>query len=132
MVKVSTRPQKSATPVTATATSVTAAQPPLKPPPRLTVASAKDVPPIEFDSTAIDILIARTEEIRALASCSMCLAATERSVGSFNGHELPDDALPLLADVIKRLASEAGAASERLWQQYRQARALANGEEYQA
>ncbi|MGJ7484310.1 hypothetical protein ACSFA2_03575 [Variovorax sp. LT2P21] len=132
MVKVSTRPQETATAVTSAVTSVTAAQPPLTPPPRLTVASAKDVPPIEFDSTAVDILIARTEEIQALGSCAMCLTAVQNESGDFAKYELTDSALPLLCDVIKRLAAEANAAAQVLWEQYRQALSAANGKEYSA
>lgn len=132
MVKVSTRPPKTATAVTSAVTSVTAAQPPITPPPRLTVASAKDVPPIEFDSTAIDVLTARTAEIEALASCSTCLAAMERATDNVSGYEMIDSALPLLGGVIMRLARETRQAGDQLWEQYEQARAVANGEEHSA
>lgn len=122
MVKSSTRTEKSAN----------SAQSALKAPPRLTVANEKDVPSIEFDSTAIDVLIARTAEIEALASCSMCLAAMERATDNVSGYEMIDDAMPLLADVMMRLAREARQASDQLWEQYQQARAVANGTEYSA
>ncbi|MGJ7490199.1 hypothetical protein [Variovorax sp. ZT4R33] len=121
MTKVSTRPQVDAN----------SAQPPRSLPPRLIDAADKK-PAIEFDSTAIDVLIARTAEIEALASCSMCLAAMERATDNVSGYEMIDDAMPLLADVMMRLAREARQASDQLWEQYQQARAVANGTEYSA
>lgn len=127
MGNVSTRPQKSATPVTSAVTPVTAAQQP----PRL-IGSVDKESAIQFDSTAIDVLIARTAEIEALASCSMCLAAMERATDNVSGYEMIDDAMPLLADVMMRLAREARQASDQLWEQYQEARTVANGKEHSA
>lgn len=111
-----------------TATSKSAKPPTTPPPPRL-VAPAAGAPSIEFDSSAVDVLTGRIGEIQALASCVTCLAAIEKSAeGNFAGFILTDNALPLLADVIQRLAEEAGAAGDRLWEQYQQARAAANEE----
>jgi hypothetical protein len=76
--------------------------------------------------------MARTAEIEALASCSVCLAAMERATDNVGGYEMIDSALPLLGDVIMRLARETRQAGDQLWEQYQQARAAANGEEYAA
>jgi hypothetical protein len=84
---------------------------------------------VEFDSTAIDIITARVAEIQALASCSICLSAVLADPnGTFSGYELADDALPLLADVIRRLAGEVGEAGDVLWEQYTEALNVADGE----
>jgi hypothetical protein len=89
---------------------------------------------IEFDSSAMDIITTRTAEIGALASCAQCLSASyaTENDSSFNGHLLIDEALPLLNEVIRRLANETASAAELLWEQYRRAMDAANGEEYHA
>ncbi|MBJ2155302.1 hypothetical protein [Variovorax sp. IB41] len=89
--------------------------------------------PISFDSSASDTISMRCDEIKALASCMVCLAAIEKSSqGDFAGYELIDDALPLLGGVIMRMAREVGQAGDQLWAQYTEARAIANGSEVAA
>lgn len=116
MTNVSTRPHPSAILPTAPAG------------PAATRSAATPTPPaIEFDSSGFDMLVARTAEIAALASCVTCLTATETTDDSHAGYELTADALPLLGHVIQRLAREAAEASDQLWEQYEQARGVANG-----
>jgi len=95
-------------------------------------APSSGAPRIKFDTEAIDIITSRTEEIQALASCSTCLTAALLDSDSFGGYLLTDSALPLLSEVIRRLAEETAAAGGRLWEQYREALSAANGTEYHA
>ncbi|MFM9926928.1 hypothetical protein VLK31_28355 [Variovorax sp. H27-G14] len=113
MVKVSTRPQVGATGEQSPS--------PIRP-------AARNPEVVEFDSSAIDVVTMRTTEIHALASCAVCLAAVEKSnEGRFSGYELIDEALPVLANVIMRFAREAREAGDQLFEQYREARDVANG-----
>jgi hypothetical protein len=66
--------------------------------------------------------------IRGLASCAACLTAVEAASGQFEGYELADGALPSLNYVIMEMADQIAEAGDRLWEQFRQARAIANGE----
>jgi hypothetical protein len=103
-----------------------------RPPRRGAIREPMLEPRIEFDSSASDMISMRCDEIKALASCMVCLAAVEKSSqGDFAGYELIDDALPLLGGVIMRMAREVGQAGDQLWAQYTEARAIANGREVQ-
>jgi hypothetical protein len=104
-----------------------AAKPPLTPQsPRLVQATAG--PAIEVDSSAMDVITQRAKQIHGLASCAACLTAVESTSGQFQGHELTEDALPSLNYLIMEIAVEIEDAADRLWEQYRQAAAIANGE----
>lgn len=91
------------------------------------VGEAAPAPHIEFNSSALDTLTLRLAQIEALASCASCLSAHERTAGgNYAGYELIDDALPLLGTVLMQLSKEARGASDHLWDQYSEARDLAN------
>ena len=120
MDKVSTRPQAGAT------TSIPAR------PARIATVDSAAAPIIEFDSSAIDAIIQRTAFIKGLASCAACLSAVEAVSGQFAGYELTDDALPSLSIVIGEMAADIDDAADRLWMQYRQAMAFAQGREVQS
>ena len=107
-----TRVTRSATPVTKAAT---------------VVASPSTATSIEFDSSAFDVISACSEHIKGLASCAVCLSAVESVGGRFEGEELIDGALPTLNRVIMDMADQIADAGDRLWEQYRQAAAVANG-----
>jgi len=115
MLDVSSPPRRSATPV---AGSNNAA---VKPP--------KAAMAIEFDSSAADLISSHAERIRGLASCGVCLTTVEAAGGRFEGEELASNALPALNYVIMDMADQIAEAGERLWEQYRQAAAVANGQE---
>jgi hypothetical protein len=115
-----------------TTTPRAAKLPAAPPPPRLVAAAVVGSPEFELDSSAIDIIRGRTAEIRALASCAVCLTAVEATCGQFEGNELNEDDLPLLGRVIMRLAQDVDDAGDRLWKQFRQTAAVANGKELQS
>ena len=99
--------------------------------PRLVEAS-QPAPAIEFDSSAMDAITQRTAFIKGLASCAACLSAVEAVSGQFAGYQLTDDALPSLSVVIAEMAADIEDAADRLWMQYRQAMAFAQGREVQS
>jgi hypothetical protein len=95
-------------------------------PPRLVDHPAVPLP-IEFDSSAADLISSRAEYIKGLASCAACLTAVEAAGGAYEGNELIATALPSLSYVIMEMADQIAEAGDRLWEQYRQAAAIANG-----
>jgi hypothetical protein len=116
MTNVSTRPHPGAILPGATALAA-----------KTQIAPALAAATIEFDTSAIDTITSRTLEIQALASCATCLSAVAAAGEVHAGYLLTDSALPLLNDVIRRLADEAAQAGNQLWEQFQQARAAANG-----
>lgn len=80
----------------------------------------------EFDSSSIDTLRMRLDEISGLASCSAALS------DAICGDCCPDrvtllpadDALPMLGLVMRRLAGEAKDAADALWQTHEELRNL--------
>lgn len=121
MSNVSAPSHPAATTVAATATPVA--------PPTTAVALAV---PIEFDSSASDVISSRALYIKGLASCAACLTAVEARGGRFEGEELIPDALPSLNYVIMEMADQIAAAGDQLFAQYQQARAVANGKAVQS
>lgn len=75
-----------------------------------------------FDSAAVDILTSNLSQLEGLASCSASLSHADAE-GALT-MILTDKALPELALAMLRLAQEAQEATEKLWKQYTDLRAL--------
>lgn len=76
----------------------------------------------DFDSSAVDVLTRNLDQLEGLASCSASLAQADAE-GCLS-QILIDKALPELALVMLRLTQESQAATEKLWNQYRDMRKL--------